>query len=257
MTDEILKIEGLTKHFGGVRAVDEISFDVRAGEIFSIIGPNGAGKTTLFNSISGVSPPDKGKIIFGGNHIAGKKPSEIAVMGMARTFQNLELFDGMTCLENLLPGRHRHMKTGLWQSLNLWHRKGFAAREELEHRKKVEEILELLDLMPHRDKLVGDLPYGLKKWIELGRALAMEPRLLLLDEPAAGMNQEECRRLFTQIRKIRDTSGMTIMIIEHNLEMVMNLSDRLLALDFGKEITRGEPRDVASHPEVISAWMGS
>ena len=256
MTDQILCVNGLSKHFGGVKAVDGLTFTVNRGEIFSIIGPNGAGKTTLFNCLTGVCPPDSGDIRLEGQSIAGKKASLIAKLGLARTFQNTELCDGMTCLENMLPGRHLHMKTGLWHALML-RRNGFAAREEQEHRQKIEEIANLLELTRYGDKPVGDLPYGVRKWIELGRALATEPKLLLLDEPAAGLNLEECRQLFVQIKKIRDDLGITIMIIEHNLQMVMNLSDRLLAIDFGKEITLGEPHEVAEHPDVIRAWMGA
>ncbi|HEJ83882.1 MAG TPA: ATP-binding cassette domain-containing protein, partial [Desulfobacteraceae bacterium] len=186
-----LKVENLSISFGGLEALREIHFEVRKGDIFAIIGPNGAGKTTLFNCINGIYHPDRGDIHFKGQPIQGRKPDRIARLGIARTFQNIELFSHMSTMENLMLGRHTFMKTGLFRGAFMWGRRSFAGREEVEHRRKVEEIIDLLELQSVRNKLVGSLPYGIRKRVELGRALALEPELLLLDEPSAGMNSEE------------------------------------------------------------------
>ncbi|RME00397.1 MAG: ABC transporter ATP-binding protein, partial [Calditrichaeota bacterium] len=226
------------------------------GTIYSIIGPNGAGKTTIFNCISGIYQPDRGDIFFNGQRITGKKPHQIARLGIARSFQNLELFSNMTTRENLMLGRHMLMKTGLWQSLFMFRRNSGAAREEIAHRRRIEHIIEFLELQSARDKPVRALPYGRQKLVELGRALAMEPQLLLLDEPSAGMNSEERQDLHFWLQDIKEDLGVTILMIEHNMQMVMGISDRVLAIDFGKKLAEGPPQQVANHPEVIKAYLG-
>lgn len=256
MEQPLLQVEALSRHFGGVQAVSELSFSLARGEILAIIGPNGAGKTTVFNCLSGVTRADKGRVIFKSVDISPAPAARIARLGMARTFQNFELFEGLSTLENLLSGFHAHLKTGLWQALNMWHQKSFAAREEKQVREAAFEIMELLGLQEVAHVAVQDLPYGTRRQVEIGRALACRPDLLLLDEPAAGMSLEECQLLSRRIRKIRDQLGLGILMIEHNLRLVMNLSDRLLALNSGREITSGKPAEVMAHPQVIQAWMG-
>ena len=237
-------------------AVDNVSFDVLPGSIFSIIGPNGAGKTTIFNCISGLYLPDSGKIIFQGKNIIGLKPHKIAQKGIARTFQNIELFSRMTTMENLMLGRHIHMKTGIWTGSTFYRRGSRAAQEEIKHRERVEEIIDLLDLQVARNQFVGGLPYGTQKLIELGRALALEPQLLLLDEPSAGMNSEEKQDLIFWIKDIQDELGVTILLIEHDMKLIMDISDRILAINFGKPITEGTPAEIQKHPEVLKAYLG-
>jgi len=252
----LLKVENLTKHFGGILALDHLSFEVQEGEIYSIIGPNGAGKTTLFNCISGLYRPDEGSIVFDGHELIGLKPHRIAEMGIARTFQNIELFSNMTTMDNLMLGRHIHMRSGVWHSLFLPWRKSLTAREEVAHRARIEEIIDFLELQSARNQLVKSLPYGRQKLVELGRALALEPKLLLLDEPSAGMNTEERQDLFFWLQDIKEDLGITIVMIEHNMQMVMDVSDRILAIDFGKKLAEGPPEEVANHPDVIKAYLG-
>ena len=252
----LFAVDGLSRGFGGVKAVDDVTFSVEKGEIFSIIGPNGAGKSTLFNLICGVYRPHAGTVEFEGRNITGQKPHRIARAGIGRTFQNLELFRHMTTMENLMLGRHVHMTTGVWSGALMFHGASRAGREEVTQRESVEKIIDLLNLHAARDRFIWQLPYGTQKLVELGRALAGEPRLLLLDEPAAGMNLEERQDLVFWIRDIRDELGVTIIMIEHNMQMVMSVSDRVLALDFGRVITGGPPRQVASHPEVVRAYLG-
>jgi len=254
--DGLLTISELTVQFGGLVAVANVSFKLRKGEIYSIIGPNGAGKTTIFNCISGIYKPSSGSIVFKGVRIDGRKPDRIARLGIARTFQNIELFAKMTTMENLMLGRHLHMKTGLLTGATFWRRKSYAAREETEHRRKVEEIIDLLDLQSARDHYVGMLPYGTQKLVELGRALALEPEILLLDEPSAGMNSEERQDLIFWIKDIQDELGVTILLIEHDMGMVMDISDRVLAINFGKPIVEGTPEEAQRHPEVLKAYLG-
>lgn len=237
-------------------AVDQVSFSIKEGSIFSIIGPNGAGKTTIFNCISGLYKPDSGMISFKNEDITGHKPHMIARKGIARTFQNIELFSRMTTMENLMLGRHIHMKTGVWSGSTFFRKGSGAAREEVEHREKVERIIDLLDLQSARNRFVATLPYGTQKLIELGRALAMEPALLLLDEPSAGMNSEEKQDLIFWIKDIQDELGVTILLIEHDMKLVMDISDRVLAMNFGKPITEGYPEEVQKHPEVLKAYLG-
>jgi branched-chain amino acid transport system ATP-binding protein len=254
--DKFFSIKDLTISFGGLRAVDKVNINIEAGVIFSIIGPNGAGKTTIFNCISGLYKPDKGTIFFKGENIVGLKPHRIAKKGIARTFQNIELFSRMTVMENLMLGRHIHMKTGIWTGATFYRRGSRAAREEIKHRERVEKIIDLLDLQAARNQFVGGLPYGTQKLVELGRALALEPALLLLDEPSAGMNSEEKQDLIFWVKDIQDELGVTILLIEHDMKMVMDISDRILAINFGKPITEGRPEEIQKHPEVLKAYLG-
>ncbi len=257
MTDnKFFSIDCLNISFGGLKAVGDISFDVETGSIFSIIGPNGAGKTTIFNCISGIYRPDSGKILFKGEDITGLRPHKIARKGIARTFQNIELFPYMTAMENLMLGRHIHMKTGIWSGATFFRRGSKAAQDEIRHRARVEQIIDLLDLQSARDQLVRGVPYGTQKLIELGRALALEPELLLLDEPSAGMNSEEKQDLIFWIKDIQDEIGVTILLIEHDMKVVMDISDRILAINFGRYITEGMPSEVQKHPEVLKAYLG-
>jgi branched-chain amino acid transport system ATP-binding protein len=254
--DKFFSIENLTISFGGLRAVDKVNLNIEEGAIFSIIGPNGAGKTTIFNCISGLYKPNTGAIFFKGEDIVGLKPHSIAKKGIARTFQNIELFSRMTVMENLMLGRHLHMKTGIWTGATFYRRGSRAAQEEIKHRERVEHIIDLLDLQAARNQFVGGLPYGTQKLVELGRALALEPSLLLLDEPSAGMNSEEKQDLIFWVKDIQDELGVTILLIEHDMKMVMDISDIILAINFGKPITEGRPEEVQKHPEVLKAYLG-
>lgn len=252
----ILKISDLTMSFGGVTALSNIDMSVEKGRIFSIIGPNGAGKTTIFNCITGIYKPRKGDILFNGKQMVGKKPHQAAKMGIARTFQNIELFSHLSTMDNLLLGRHIHMKTGVFAGATFITKAFPAAREECENREIVERIIEFLEIEAARDVPVGALPYGTRKLVELGRALAMEPNLLLLDEPTAGMNQEEKQDMMFWIKDIRDDFEVTILLIEHDMNLVMDISDEVLALNFGVKLTQGTPDAVQNHPEVMEAYIG-
>ena len=256
MESSFFLVDHLSISFGGIKALQDISFTMNKGEIFSVIGPNGAGKTTLFNCISGLYKPDQGNIQFKGNSIENKKPDTIARMGIARTFQNIELFSHMSTMENLMAGRHNFMKTGLFRGSFMWGRRSFAGREEISHRHKVEEIIDLLDLQSVRNKFVGALPYGTQKQVELGRALALEPELLLLDEPCAGMNSEEKQDMIFWVKDIQDELGVTILLIEHDMKMVMDISEKILVINFGKPIMEGDPEEVQKNPEVLKAYLG-
>ena len=249
-------VDNLAISFGGLQALQGIHFEVHEKEVFAIIGPNGAGKTTLFNCINGIYAPGSGEIRFKGTSLQGKKPDKVARLGIARTFQNIELFANMNTMENIMLGRHIYLKTGLFRGAWMWGRRSFAGREEMAHRKKVEEIIDFLDLQAVRNKLVGGLPYGTQKLIELGRALALEPELLLLDEPCAGMNAEEKQDMIFWVKDIQDELGITILLIEHDMKMVMDISDRILAINFGRPITEGSPEQVQQHPEVLKAYLG-
>ncbi len=256
MNEAFFSVENLCISFGGLMAVDHVSFSVNKGFIFSIIGPNGAGKTTIFNCISGLYKPSSGTVFFQGEDITGLKPHRIATKGIARTFQNIELFSRMTTMENLMLGRHIHMKTGVLSGATFYRRGSKAAREEIRHREHVEKIIDLLDLQSARNQFVGSLPYGTQKLVELGRALAVEPKLLLLDEPSAGMNSEEKQDLVFWIKDIQDELGITILLIEHDMKMVMDISDRVLAINFGRPIIEGVPEEVQRHPDVLKAYLG-
>lgn len=250
------EVTNLGKYFGGVKALQELSFHVERGEIYCIIGPNGAGKSTLFNCINGYYTPNNGKIIFKDKDITGLKPHQVAERNIGRTFQNLELFENMTTMENIMLGRHLHMKSGLFSSAFMFLRTSFAAQEEICNRAEVEKIIDLLELHAIRNKYVSQLPYGAKKMVELARALALGPELLLLDEPAAGLTSDEKEELVFWIRDIRDELGISIIIIEHNMQMVSEISDRVLAINFGKKLVEGSISEVISHPEVIKAYLG-
>ena len=249
----ILKLENISLAFGGVKALTDISFDVREHEIRAIIGPNGAGKSSMLNVINGVYQPQQGEIVFRGRHFRGMNPRQVAEMGVARTFQSLALFKGMSVLDNLLAGRNLMIRTNiLLQALRV----GPALREEVHHRKRVEEIIDFLEIQHVRKTPVGRLPYGLQKRVDLGRALAAEPKVLLLDEPMAGMNVEEKQDMCRFILDVNDEFGTTIVLIEHDMGVVMDLSDRVVVLDYGKLIGDGSPDEIRNNQAVIDAYLG-
>lgn len=252
----VLSIEELSISFGGLTALSNVSMTVEKGKIFSVIGPNGAGKTTIFNCITGIYRPARGRILYNGEDLVGKRPHQVARMGIARTFQNIELFAHLTTMDNLLLGRHIHMKTGILGGITLCGPWSPAAKEECAHRERVERIIEFLEIESARNVPVAALPYGTRKLVELGRALAMEPKLLLLDEPTAGMNQEEKRDMMFWIRDIRDDFDVTIIMVEHDMNLVMSISDEVLALNFGVKLIQGPPEEVRNHPDVLEAYLG-
>lgn len=255
-TTVLLRVDQLTLRFGGLLALNRVSFEVKRGEICGIIGPNGSGKTTLFNCISGIYRPQAGTITFKGEIISTLNPHQIARHGIARTFQNIQLFSHMTVMDNLLLGRHIHMKTGIWSGATFMSRNSKAAREEIKNRRIAEQIIDFLELQSVRNQVVMRLPYGIQKRVELGRALALEPELLLLDEPSAGMNLEEKQDLMLWIQDIREDLRVTILLVEHDMKLVMDLSDKILALDHGEIIAKGLPQEVQNHPEVLKAYLG-
>jgi len=248
-----LEIAGVSKAFGGVQAVNRVSLEVRRGELLSVIGPNGAGKTTLLNMISGFYHPDAGRIALEGEDITQLSPSHIAQRGFARTFQNIALFKGMTVLDNLMLGRHVHMKSGVLKSFAYW---GLAQKEEVAHRKRVEDIIDFLKIERLRRQPTGSLPYGLQKRVELGRALALDPKVLLLDEPMAGTNRDEKEDMARFILDVNEEWGTTIILIEHDMGVVMDISDRVAVLDMGQKIAEGTPDEVRANPQVIKAYLG-
>ncbi len=252
MSTPLLQADHLTVRFGGLTAVNDVSFAVREGEIFTLIGPNGAGKTTTFNLISGLYRPSSGNIRFGGQTISQLAPDRIAALGIARTFQNIELFEHATVLQNLLIGRHTRRRTALWQELLFT---PATRRAELNFRDEVEKVIDLLDLQHYRDSLVAGLPYGARKVVELARALCMQPRLLLLDEPSSGLNTEETDDMAFWIEDIRNL-GVTIIMVEHDMTLVGRVSDRVLALNYGEVLATGSAAEVQADPAVIEAYLG-
>ena len=252
--DVILDVQNISLRFGGVKALSDISFDVREHEIRAIIGPNGAGKSSMLNCINGVYKPQEGSITFRGQTFKHMNSRQVAELGVARTFQNLALFKGMSVIDNLMTGRNLRIKSNLLLQALRW---GPAEREESEHREKVERIIDFLEIQAHRKTPVGQLPYGLQKRVDLGRALAMEPQVLLLDEPMAGMNVEEKQDMCRFVLDVNDEFGTTIVLIEHDMSVVMDISDRVVVLDYGKKIGDGAPDEVRANPDVISAYLGT
>ena len=250
----LLEVNNISLRFGGVTAIDDVSFDVQPEELFAIIGPNGAGKTSIFNTISQVYRPQEGTIEFEGESIMGTRPDKIAELGIARTFQNIELFPQMNVIDNLLTGRHIRMHGSIFDGALWW---GKAKKEELENRRKVEDIIDFLEIEQWRKHPVALLPYGFQKRVELGRALAMEPKLLLLDEPVAGMNLEETEDMARFILDIKSELDIPMIMVEHDMGLVMDIADRVMVLDFGQRIAMGTPDEVQANPDVIAAYLGS
>lgn len=254
MSSPLLSAQDLTLRFGGVVAVNQVSFEVRQGEVFTLIGPNGAGKTTVFNLISRIYSPSSGRIDFAGRPLSAVPPHQVAGLGIARTFQNIELFEHATVLQNLLIGRHIHHRRSLWRELLFTPGTREAERAT---RRKVEEVIDFLDLQHYRDTLVAGLPYGVRKVVELARALATEPKLLLLDEPSSGLNVEETGDMAFWIEDIKNDLGITVLMVEHDMSLVSKVSDRVLAMNQGEVLAMGAPAEVQSHPGVIEAYLGT
>ncbi|NVN85051.1 MAG: ABC transporter ATP-binding protein [Rhodopseudomonas sp.] len=248
------EVKNITIKFGGLTAVDNVSFDIAEGEIFTIIGPNGAGKTTLFNLISRLYTPNAGHIIFRGEDVTKLSAQQIAGRGIARTFQNIELFESASTLQNLLVGRHRHSTTSTWQDIL---RLKKVRDEEVAHRRAVEEVMDVLRLQKYRDTPIGGLPYGVRKVVEVARALCVGPSLLLLDEPSSGLNVEETDAMAEWILEINNRLGVTVLMVEHDMSLVSRVSDRVLALNYGRAMALGTSEEVQSHPDVVAAYLGA
>ncbi len=249
----LFQADNISINFGGIKAVDGVTFEVAKGEVFTIIGPNGAGKTTIFNLMSRIYDPSGGRLVFDGRDITKVPPHKIAALGIARTFQNIELFEHATLLQNLLLARHAHKKSGFFAELLFL---PSVQRMELEHREAVEKVIEFLDLQQYRDSFIVNLPYGVRKVTELARALCTDPKLLLLDEPSSGLNVEETEDMAFWIQDIKNLLGVTVLMVEHDMKLVSAVSDRVLALNYGRPIATGTPSEVQSHPEVVRAYLG-
>lgn len=247
------KADNLAINFGGIKAVDGVAFEVQKGEVFTIIGPNGAGKTTIFNLVSRIYDASEGKLIFEDQDITNAAPHKIAALGIARTFQNIELFEHATLLQNLLLARHAHKKSNFFSELLFL---PSVRKMELEHREAVEKVIDFLDLQQYRETFIVNLPYGVRKVVELARALCTDPKLLLLDEPSSGLNVEETQDMAFWIQDIKNILGVTVLMVEHDMSLVSAVSDRVLALSYGRPLAMGTPSEVQSHPEVVRAYLG-
>jgi len=248
-----LEIKDLSIHFGGIQALNGVTLKVEENQLFGLIGPNGAGKTTILNIINGIYRPSSGRVFLGDKDLIGLKPHEIAKIGVARTFQNIELFKNMTVIDNLMLGRHQFIRSSIWSGALFL---GKCLSEEIVNRDRVEEIIEFLEIEAYRKKVVKTLPYGIQKRVELGRALAMNPKILLLDEPCSGMNTEETEDMARFILDIKEEMKITLMMIEHNMEVVMDIADRICVINFGIKIAEGNPGEIQKNPEVIKAYLG-